>query len=118
MKNATDVDRFVKLTVQMDRLLADARDLSKKSPDSPINKFKLGLVNDMLNRANGFLSKRDRPSPDFECFTEDSLPTCSDVVIILSQYKGCLEKFRDDNKVWNGRKWCWKLNGEESSIAI
>jgi hypothetical protein len=116
MKNAADVDRFEKLTVQMEHLLADSRELSKKSPDSPINKFKLGLVNDILNRANDFLSKRDRPLPDFECFTEDSLPTCSDVVIILSQYKGCLEKYKSDNKVKVGYNWFWKLNGKASSI--
>lgn len=117
MKTANDVDRFMKLIVQCDRLLADSRDLSKKQPDSPINKFKLRFVNEILAAANGFLPKADRPLPGFELFSEDDLPTCSDVVTVLSQYRGCLGKFWGQNIIDGGfNEVYWKLNGKHSGL--
>lgn len=58
-----------------------------------------------------FWSGSTNPFADFETFDEDSLPTNSDVVLILSQYLDCLEGWRSDNVFKEGYNWYWKLGG-------
>ena len=60
--------------------------LAKKNPNDAVNKFKLGLVNSVLTKANSFLGKDRRPFGDFDCFDEAAMPSTSDVLVIISQY--------------------------------
>ena len=62
-------------------------ELSKKKPDGPLNKFKLQRVNQLLELANTYFESNDRPFQDFTIFSDDQLPTNSDVRMILSQYR-------------------------------
>jgi len=66
--------------------------LSKKSPVDTVNKFKLKLINSVLESANQLLGEKDKPFKDFTVFNEDDLPNNSDVVMILSQYISCIER--------------------------
>ena len=59
--------------------------LSGKKPNDPINVFKLKYVNKALEAANDVLGD-DKPYDDFEKFSEEDLPTNSDVLMILSLY--------------------------------
>src|SRR5882724_4813098 len=94
-----DVDRFVKLQAQMRELLVRMTAISGKAPDLAVNKFKLGMINEQLRIANGLLRDEAKPFESFEVFDEVSLPTNSDVIIVLSQYLACLEKWRSDHVV-------------------
>ena len=71
--------------------------LSKKKPDGPVNKFKLKFINDVLKKVNKIMGVKYMPLDDFNTFDEDSLPSVSDVVFILSQYMQSMDKFRFDN---------------------
>lgn len=71
--------------------------LSKKNPDSPINKFKLKFVNELLAKANVLLGEEYRPLKDFTFFDDQELPSSSDVVFVLSQYLKVMDKFRFDH---------------------
>ena len=52
---------------------------------------------------------------DFSIFNTDLLPSNSDVVFILSQYIGCMEKLRSEN-IENYGDWYWVINGKQSEI--
>lgn len=74
-----------KVLEQMRTLLHEFRILSGKKPNDPINVFKLKYINKTLDAANDVLGD-DKPYDDFENFSEEDLPTNSDVLMILSLY--------------------------------
>ncbi len=87
--------------------------LSKKKPDSPINKFKSKLINALIDKANDLLSKEYLPFDEFDGFDEDDLPTASDVVLMLSQYLKSISMFRFDHTIWDSGTCYWVLNGNK-----
>jgi len=112
MKKRSDIDKFEKVEAQLNALHKELGVLSKKKPDDGTNPFKLTLVNSVLEKANELLENNYKPFPDFELFDLDSLPTNSDVVMILALYLNCMEKLRSDN-IHNTNMhrniWEWKI---------
>ena len=104
-----EIDTFETLQGQLDSFHQEMTALSKKNPNDLINKFKLGLVNAVLKKANAFLGKKLMPFPDFQTFDEETLPSTSDVLLIVSQYLSAFEKLRSDNIEYNSlqEKWHW-----------
>ncbi len=92
-----DINEFRKILNQLEGLHLEMASLSKKSYTDAINKFKLKLVNQVLNRTNAVLGETYRPFPDFNQFDEEELPTNSDVSLVLSQYINCMESLREEN---------------------
>lgn len=111
-----DVEIFEKTQAQLHGLYDEMMVFSKKKPDDPVNKFKLKFINQVLINTNAILDEKNKPFNDFDTFDEDSLPTNSDVVMILSQYINCLEKFRSEPIKFDFRHWYWIINGEKSDI--
>ncbi|MFF2482727.1 hypothetical protein [Paenibacillus sp. NPDC058071] len=111
-----DVSAFEKVQAQLQGLFDEVGTLSKKKPDDAINKFKLKIINPILAEANKLLTEEYKPFSDFEQFDEDSLPTNSDTVMVLSQYLNCLEKLRADNIMLYGAAWYWMKKGIRSDI--
>ena len=117
MKTNNDSDKFVKLVKQMKSLMEEFSVLSKKKPDGAVNKFKIKLINPVLEVANYFVDdKRYKPFEEFELFDEDTLPTNSDVLVILSQYIVCLEKYYEDKKQYYKGDYYWIINKKRSEI--
>jgi hypothetical protein len=106
------VDRFEKLKGQFEGLYDEISLLSKKSPNDAVSRFKLGFVNQLLGDANELLGETYRPFDDFLTFDVDDVPQNSDVVLILSQYIKCLEKYRSDNVVQQMGAWYWAMRAE------
>ena len=108
-----EVDRFEKVTTQVQGVHDEIATLVRKSPNDGVNKFKLALINKVLGDANSVLGEKYRPFDSFSSFDEDELPSNSDVTFILAQYLNCLEKFRADN-ISQGisRQWEWKVAGD------
>lgn len=71
---------------QMVGLRNDMAELSKKKPDDAVNKFKLVVINEVLAEANNLLGEKKLPIKSFRAFDVESLPTNSDVMLILTQY--------------------------------
>ena len=111
-----DVEVFEKMQAQLHGLYDEMVVFSKKKPDDPVNKFKLKFINQVLINTNAILDEKNKPFHDFDAFDEDSLPTNSDVVMILSQYINCLEKFRSENITTEYGEWYWIINGKKSDI--
>ena len=116
MKTEEDVQKLEKLIGQMNGLHSELTLLAKK-PNDALNLFKMKLVNKVLHDANEFLTGRYKPFDDFSQFTEDAMPTNSDVTLVLTQYMEQIERFRSDNVIYTSfHKWVYILNGEESKI--
>jgi hypothetical protein len=90
---------------------------AKKSPNDSLNKFKLNLINKVLETANAVLGEKYRPFSDFEQFDPDDVPTTSDVTMVLSQYMEEAERFRSDNVTEDEiASWCYVVNGKATGI--
>jgi hypothetical protein len=103
-------DLFDKTEDQIKGLYEEIGLLSKKKPDSPINKFKLKFINKIIREANGLLKDEYVPFVDFLEFEEDDLPSASDVVLMLSQYLKSMDKFRFDNTQLRYSTYYWILD--------
>jgi len=116
-----DVEVYFKIKIQTEQLLNDVSELSKKHPDGAISKFKLKFVNEKLYEANKFLLPPYKPIEDFEVFDDSTLPSNSDVLMVLAQYLKCLELWRSSKlkrvKDTYGSHWEWKLDDDSISTT-
>lgn len=108
-----EINKFEKVQSQVDGLYSEISLLSKKNPNDAVNKFKLKFINQLLSEANKILGKKYKPFEDFDRFTDDELPTVSDVAMIFEQYLSCLEKFRSDNIIYRDYQWYWKVSSDK-----
>lgn len=104
-----EIDEFETLQGQLQAFHTEMNTLVKKNPNDALNKFKLGLINSVLKKANTFLGEERRPFLDFQSFDEATVPSTSDVLIIVSQYMSAFEKLRAENIHWDYDEdgWCW-----------
>lgn len=114
--NRDNISLFEKLLTQLEGLYNEVALLSKKKPDDAINLFKLKFINKVLLEVNVLLGEKYKPFQDFELFEEDTIPTNSDVVMILSQYLNCMEEMRSENITGAFGYWYWIIDGKESNI--
>jgi len=112
-----DVERFEKVIGQLEGVYEEITSLSKKAPNDGVNKFKLRLVNKVLEDANSLLDDKHKPFDDFTVFDEDTLPSNSDVAFILAQYLNCMENLRSENIRQRDfeNQWYWVIDGKTSS---
>jgi hypothetical protein len=113
------IGEFETLQGQLESFHAEMNALVKKNPNDPLNKFKLGLINSVLTKANAFLGNPRRPFKDFETFEEEAMPSTSDVLMIISQYLSAFEKVRADNIYQKAMRWVWQCEdgGEDIRTA-
>lgn len=88
------IHEFERLVGQLQGFYNEINTLSKKSPNGPVNGFKLRFINETLKKATALLGDAYRPFPGFETFAEDEMPTTSDVGMMLSQYLGSMGRFK------------------------
>jgi hypothetical protein len=110
-----DVKKFEMLYPMLDSDIAEIRELSKKKQDEPLNPFKVKIINKKLGQIKDLL--KDEPSNEYlELLDEDSLPTNSDAVLMLSQFINSLKQFKQkyyesdgsDIDVF-GTRYTWKI---------
>ena len=102
------IEDFRKMLAQLEALHQEMTAATKRGADKPINAFKVRLANSILAQADQVLGDA-KPSLGFEAFSEDDLPTASDVSFIVTQYVECAEKVRQQNieKQYDD-VWYWK----------
>ncbi|MDH7460366.1 hypothetical protein QEG73_03720 [Chitinophagaceae bacterium 26-R-25] len=110
------VDIFEKVHAQLEGLHSEISSLSKKSQNDALNKFKLKFVNQILVDANTILGTEYRPFPDFSTFSDEDLPTTSDVAMMLTQYLNCFETLKTNNIEYRGGKYYWLIDGRKSNV--
>jgi hypothetical protein len=109
-----EIDEFETLQGQLQAFHTEMNTLVKKNPNDALNKFKLGLINSLLTKANAFLGEERLPFPDFEVFHDEVLPSTSDVLVIISQYLSAFEKLRTENIEQYLGSWYWMIDDEDA----
>ena len=114
----TDIHSFEKIHMQMQALHEEIGALSRKSPNDALNKFKLKLINGLIQEANALLRREYKPLDGFEVLSDDDIPTNSDVTMVVAQYLNCLEKLRADNiqRKPSSASWYWIVNNSLSDV--
>lgn len=70
----------------------ELRDLTKKTPKETLSPMKIKTLNRILEKIRNFLSKE--PAIDFlDLIDEESLPSTSDTLLLMSQYAGAIENY-------------------------
>ena len=70
----------------------EMRELTKKTPKETLSPIKIKILNRILAKIRDFLSKE--PAIDFlVLIDEDSLPSTSDTLLLMSQYAGAIENY-------------------------
>jgi hypothetical protein len=118
MKSENEIEEFKKTIGQLIEIISDFTELSKRKPDVPVNKFKLGLVNIILEKINGILDEEDKPFVSFSLFSEDDLPTNSDILVILNQYHKCSRSFAEKNIIYESFVNYWIIGNKKSKLRI
>jgi hypothetical protein len=117
MKSKEDVENLEKLIGQLYGLHSEISLLARKSPNDGLNTFKLKLVNKVIASGNELLGERYRPFKDFDQFDEDTLPTNSDVTVILAQYMEQTERFRSLHVAFHEPEWRYVIDGKPSDVG-
>ncbi len=115
LRTEEDVRDLEKLIVQLQGLHTEISILGKKAPNDGLNLFKLKLVNNILAKGNSILTGHYKPLENFVTFDESTVPTNSDVTMVLALYIEQAERFRSNNMVYD-RGWKYVVNGAASQI--
>lgn len=101
------VEKFEMLEKLADSMYLEIKAFSSKKPDDPLNKLKVKNINRVLSQLKDILS--NEPTCEFlDLLDEESLPTNSDVIIILGQFKAAMKQFRTEYYKYTsgaGNRW-------------
>ena len=93
LPNSDKIKKFEMLFPMVNSDLNEIRELSKKKQDEPLNKFKVKTINKKLEQVKEILS--DEPTAEFlELLDEETLPSNSDAVLMISQFIQAMEQFK------------------------
>ncbi len=101
------VQKYEMFNKMFESLFTELKSLSAKKPDEPLNKFKVQTINRILKELKVILGAQ--PTLGFlDLLDEDSIPTNSDAVLILSQFKAALKHFHDSYFEYDGFEHRWR----------
>ena len=95
-----DVENFNMLSPLLSATYKEMLEFSKKKPDSPVNPYKASSINRLLEPLKS-LMKEDKVYEYLDLLDDTSLPTNSDVVLILSQYIKATSMYFESRHVQN-----------------
>jgi hypothetical protein len=108
-----EIVKFEMLNELAESIYLEMKEFSKKKPDDALNPFKVKNVNRVLSQLKEFL--KNEPTATFlDLLDDETLPTNSDAILIIGQFKASMDNFR--NKYTNQyRRWKTKENPEGKS---
>lgn len=93
MVSEVEVQEYQLLYPLLMALQTEMKEFSKKKQDGVLNKLKVTMVNNILKRIRSLLKKE--PTSQFITLLDDeTLPTNSDVVLILAQCASVMQQFQ------------------------
>jgi hypothetical protein len=105
---SAEIGEYELLVAHLESLIDTVEELSKKKQDEVMNAFKVTSINKILKRIIELLG--DDPSTSFvEALDESSLPTNSDALLILKQFKTALSKFHALRYSRTDLGWDWNV---------
>jgi len=89
-----NVEEFEMLFPLLESLMMEVKALSQKKQDGALNPLKVKMINKVLSRIKNLL--KDDPSSEFiELLDEETLPTNSDALFMIVQFKSAMEQFKN-----------------------
>ena len=86
----------------------EIKELSKKKQDGPLNEMKVKQINRILTKIKSIL--HNDPTVEFlDLLDEVALPTNSDAVLIIAQFKGAMEQYKGRHFGWDGTDHVWTI---------
>ena len=87
------VVKFQMLNELADSIYIEMKEFSKKKPDDALNAFKVKNVNRVLTQLKDFL--KEEPTVSFlDLLDEQTLPSNSDAILIIGQFKAAMDNYR------------------------
>lgn len=88
-----EVENSEMLSPILNSILIEMKEFSKKKQDGVLNKLKVDMINRILEQIKDILS--DEPTVKFlDLLDDETLPTNSDAVLILTQYATAMKQFK------------------------
>lgn len=101
LPTSDEVKRFEMLYPMLKSDTDEIRELSKKKQDEPLNPFKVKIINKKLEQIKELL--KNEPSNEYlELLDEDTLPTNSDAILMLTQFINAMGQFKKKYYVSDG----------------
>ncbi|MDN3686791.1 hypothetical protein [Cyclobacterium jeungdonense] len=112
-----EIEKYKMLSELIDSLIAETKELSKKKPDEALNKLKIKMINRVLDQLKEIL--KTQPTIEFlDLLDENELPSNSDAVLILGQFRAAMDRFRKTyygktSNYESSRRWFTRENPGE-----
>ena len=101
-----NAEQFDMLFPILDSVYNEIRELSKKKQDGVLNEMKVKMANRILSKVKTIL--KDDPTLEFlDLLDEVSLPTNSDAVLIIAQFKAAMQQYKGKHYGWSGMENTW-----------
>lgn len=101
-----NAEQFDMLSPILDSVYIEIKELSKKKQDGALNEIKVKMTNRILAKVKLIL--KDDPTVEFlDLLDEVSLPTNSDAVLIIAQFKAAMQQYKDKHYGWTGIEYAW-----------
>ncbi|MBV8256062.1 MAG: hypothetical protein JO154_25930 [Chitinophaga sp.] len=99
-------EQFDMLFPILESVFNEIKELSKKKQDGALNEIKVKMTNRILTKVKAILN--DDPTLEFlDLLDEDTLPTNSDAVLIIAQFKAAMEQYKEKHFGWDGLDHAW-----------
>lgn len=101
-----NAEQFDMLFPILDSVFNEIKELSKKKQDGALNEMKVKITNRILAKVKLILN--DDPTVEFlDLLDEVTLPTNSDAVLIIAQFKAAMEQYKEKHHGWDGHEHGW-----------
>lgn len=117
LPSKADVMKYIMLSAFLEAAYVEMKDFSKKNPDAALNERKVKSLNRVLKDIKEILA--NEPTAAYmDILDEEMLPTNSDVVLTMSQYRSALENFKKKYRIYNSRNYetYWHTSDGEISV--
>ena len=104
-----EVNQYQLLLPLLTATYNEIEELSKKKPESPLIAYKVKALNRILNPLKEILKNED-VFEFLDILDSDDLPTNSDVILILSQYREAMDLYHKKYYVRSQRDGSWDWN--------
>lgn len=105
------IEKFEMLEKMINSIYDEMKEFSKKKPDELLNKFKVNNINRILDPIKKIL-KNESTYEFIDLLDEESLPSNSDAILTIGQFKAAINEFRskyyliDEGGIFN--RWSTK----------
>jgi hypothetical protein len=102
-------EQFDMLFPILNSVFSELKELSKKKQDGALNELKVKMTNRILAEVKNILD--DDPTVKFlDLLDAETLPTNSDAVLIIAQFKAAMEQYKSKHCDWSGTDYVWETS--------